>query len=232
MINNNKISVIIPAYNEMEFISETLTNLSMEWIDEVIVVNDGSTDRTKDIVKDIEKDYQIVLINLPTNSGKGRAVTEGIYKSSGDILLTIDADLGKSVCEIKKLINPLVEKDYEATVAILPIIGGGLGIVRKVAEFGVKNITGKIMKAPLSGQRAYRREIINKILPLKPGFAMEMGINIDFFNYNIKFIEVECLFTHRVSGQSLSGYKHRFRQFKDIIKYLWELKKEKYVLQK
>lgn len=228
MINNKRISVIIPAYNEMNFIGETLINMKMDWLDELIVVNDGSTDKTKDIIKE----FQVKLVDLPENSGKGRAVTEGISCSSGDIIITIDADLGDSVVEIKKLINPLIYGDYEAAVGVLPITGGGLGIVRKLAEWGLKSVTGKTMQAPLSGQRAYRRDIVDYVLPLESGFAMEMGINIDFLKNKIKFVEVECSFKHRVSGHNLKGYKHRFQQFTDILKFLWGLKKEKYVFSK
>lgn len=225
MINKKKVSVIIPAYNEEDIIGETLEYLNQEWLDEIIIVNDGSSDKTIEIVKK----YPVSIIDLPKNLGKGAAVTEGVRKSSGDIIVMIDADLGKSVVEIKKLVIPLMNSSYQLSIGILPISGGGLGLVRKLAEIGLKTITGKKMRAPLSGQRAFKREILEYILPLKEGFALEMGINIVICKKNINFTEVNCAFEHRVTGQNLVGYKHRLHQFTDILKYLWEMNKKNYV---
>lgn len=81
----------------MNYIGETLENLKLDWLDELIVVNDGSTDKSRDIIKK----FQVKLLDLADNHGKGRAVTEGILCSSGDIIVTVDADLGDSVVRSK-----------------------------------------------------------------------------------------------------------------------------------
>jgi len=225
MIYDKSISVIIPAYNEEDIIGETLETLNRDWVDEIIVVNDGSSDKTKELVSK----YPVKLINLEKNNGKGNAVSHGLKKSTGDILVIVDADLGNSVHEIKKLIYPLLNNRVEFTVGVLPIKGGGLGLVRKLAEIGMKYMTGKTMKAPLSGQRAFKREIMERLLPLQTGFALEMGLNISIIKQNIKFAEIECNFKHRITGHNFSGYRHRLNQFIDIIKSLIQLKWRKNV---
>ena len=142
MINNKRISVIIPAYNEASRIAETLENLNEKWIDEIIVVNDGSTDETAEIIKK----YPVRLIDLKKNQGKGRAISEGIRHSTGDILVMVDADLGSSVKEIIKLVTPLLQEGLEVVIGIVPIRGGGRGFVRKVADLGLRFSTGKRMR--------------------------------------------------------------------------------------
>ncbi len=225
MINNNLISVIIPAYNEEDIIDETLNKLDQEWIDEIIVINDGSSDNTSILVKK----FPVTLLDLAENTGKGNAVTRGIIESRGDILVILDADLGESVSEIEKLLIPLLEDNVDASIAIIPINGGGLGMVRKLATAGLKYMTGKTMTAPLSGQRAFKREVIYKLLPLQDGFGLEMGLNISLIKEKIKFAETECNFKHRITGHDYYGYIHRLKQFSDIVKTMWILKRGKYV---
>ncbi|MFW6021942.1 MAG: glycosyltransferase family 2 protein [Halanaerobiaceae bacterium] len=223
MIGNDTISLIIPAFNEEKHLERTLKSLSFDWIDELIIVNDGSTDRTPNIARKYSRD----VIDLPENMGKGEAVSAGVQKCKGSIIVIIDADLGESVMEIKKLVDPLINDNYKAVVAVLPIKGGGLGIVRGLANMGMKVLTGKKMRAPLSGQRAFRREIINNILPLQSGFGLEIGINRAFIDNNIDFCEVDCNFHHRITGQDISGYRHRIKQFKEILKAIIKMKRHK-----
>ncbi|MDP3012997.1 MAG: glycosyltransferase family 2 protein, partial [Candidatus Subteraquimicrobiales bacterium] len=107
-INNKpKISIVIPAYNEENHIKPVLdTVISTSFIDEIIVVNDGSTDKTEEIVKAYET---VKLINRKKNGGKGAALKDGIDASSGDIIVFVDADLvGLTVKHLNNLIEPLI----------------------------------------------------------------------------------------------------------------------------
>ncbi|MFW5981608.1 MAG: glycosyltransferase family 2 protein [Halanaerobiaceae bacterium] len=226
MLNNKSISVIIPAYNEEDYLDETLSNLNFQWIDQVIVVNDGSMDNTSRIASK----YKVDLFDLKKNQGKGNAINYGLLRADGDIITIIDADLGKSVVEIRKLIEPLLNEDkLDISIAVLPIKGGGLGIVRKTADLALKCMTKNEMRAPLSGQRAFKKDILEKIYPLQEGFGLEMGFNLLIFKHNLKFVEVECGFKHRVTKSNFSGYMHRGLQLHDILKTLWEMKKNNYV---
>ena len=213
------VSVIIPAYNEAEFIYETLINLKFTWIKEIIVVDDGSTDDTYLKAKECLKEaHNISLFRFSKNKGKGEAVTYGLDKAEGDIILLIDADLGKSVVEAEKLVIPIFKNKAQITIGELPIIGGGIGAVRKGADLALKLITGREMKAPLSGQRAFKRDVIKELIPFSSGFGLEIGMDIDIIAKNYRYQEIFCNFQHNVSGHSPAGYRHRFKQFRDILK--------------
>ncbi len=218
----NSISVIIPAYNESDILGETLGNLNFSWINEIIVVNDGSEDNTLEIAGK----YPVKIIDLKNNKGKGRAISEGLKEASGDFIMLLDADLGRTVQEADKLLGPLSSGRAQAVIANLPVKGGGIGLVRNLADFGLKALTGKKLNAPLSGQRVLAREIIDKITPLTPGFGLEIGMDIDLLQQSIAVEEVDCNFNHRVTGQDLSGYIHRAGQFLAILKTLWQKRVE------
>jgi glycosyltransferase involved in cell wall biosynthesis len=90
-----KVSVIIPAYNAEKFIKETINSvLNQDFQDfEIIVVNDASTDRTKDIVqKIVGKEDKVRFFSLPENKGRGGAVNKGIDNSRGEYIVFLDSD--------------------------------------------------------------------------------------------------------------------------------------------
>lgn len=221
MKGGRRISVIIPAYNEAERIGATLDSLNQSWVDEIIVVNDGSTDNTPEIVGE----YPVTLINFEKNYGKGKAVKEGIKASSGDLLLLLDADLGESVGEMEKLLDPVIREEAEVAIAVLPVKGGGLGLVRKLADYGLKFLTGQSMRAPLSGQRVISRSLIDKMETLPQGFGLEIGMDIELIRAGINFKEIECNLKHRVTGRDIKGFIHRSKQFMAILSTIWQMRR-------
>jgi dolichyl-phosphate beta-glucosyltransferase len=117
-----KLSVVIPAYNEEVRIAETLKNvdsyLEKQSFDyEIIVVVNGSHDRTYDIVKELEAStiQKATAINLP-EGGKGNAVKRGIVeKASGDIIMFMDADNATPIAEIEKFL-PYFQQGYDIVI--------------------------------------------------------------------------------------------------------------------
>jgi len=208
------VSIVIPAYNEEDRLAETLQYLNFSWIKEIILVDDGSTDGTARIASTFSG---VNVINNKENRGKGKAVERGIQSSAGKIIAVIDADLGESVREIDKLVVPVITGGAEITIASLPIRGGGLGLVRKLARYGLKVLTGQEMNSPLSGQRVFQRQILDKIMPFQDGFGLEIAMDIAIIRNNLNYQEIECNISHRITGQNLKGYLHRGRQFLDIL---------------
>ncbi|MFW6381719.1 MAG: glycosyltransferase family 2 protein [Bacillota bacterium] len=212
------ISVIIPAHNEADRIGSTLEELQLLGPDEVIVVNDGSVDGTAEIAEG----YPVKLINLQPARGKGGAVAAGLTEASGGIILLIDADLGPGLQELLVIVEAVKKGEAEMALAILPIAGGGFGLVRSLARLVVWLKTGRIIQAPLSGQRAFNREILPLLLPLSPGFGLETGLNIDLLQQGFTLKEIPCNLSHRQTGLTVSGFLHRGGQFLDIIRVLWQ----------
>jgi glycosyltransferase involved in cell wall biosynthesis len=94
---NKKLSIIIPAFNEEETIEKVVKLvigadvLGLE--KQIIVVNDGSTDSTKEIVAELKDKFNLILVNLGKNQGKGVAIRAGLKYASGDLVIIQDADL-------------------------------------------------------------------------------------------------------------------------------------------
>ncbi len=116
------LSVVIPAYNEEHRISSTVGQvieyLTLQEISsEVILVNDGSQDRTGDIMEQLVENYQSIhAIHLPENRGKGNAVRCGVLAAKGAYILFSDADLSTPVKEVSPLLSCL-EDGYDIAIA-------------------------------------------------------------------------------------------------------------------
>ncbi len=214
----SKVSVIIPAYNESDIIQDTITALiDIPYINQIIVVDDGSNDNTYKIAEDNGAE----VIRFTSNSGKGKALETGIHFCIGDIIVFLDADVGKSAVEIIKIIQPI--KDGECDVAIANFgkakKRGGLGMVKFVSRYGAKMLTGMYIESILSGQRAFRAEVL-KHITIGTGYGAEVGMTIDILKKRYKVMECEVDMCHRETGNNLSGFIHRGKQFFDIIKVL------------
>jgi len=105
----NKVTAIICAYNEENTIKEVILSLSSYAIvNEVIIVNDGSTDSTGKIINELNTKNNLTVIHLKTNKGKGFAMAVGTEKASGDIIVFMDADLSNIQEEhVRQLIAPV-----------------------------------------------------------------------------------------------------------------------------
>jgi glycosyltransferase involved in cell wall biosynthesis len=106
-----RLSVIVPAYNEVATIEQTLRAVAEQGFDaEILVVDDGSTDGTQALVEGLSGEIDgLRLIQHPANRGKGAAVRTGIGESVGDVVVIQDADLEYSPTDLPRLLAPLFE---------------------------------------------------------------------------------------------------------------------------
>lgn len=219
---NKKISIIIPAYNEEFYIAKTIKAI-LEWSNEleIIVVNDGSTDNTYNVLSTFESIPNIYVINSEKNHGKGYALSLGLKVAKGEIILFLDADLGESAVNAEKLLQPIINDNADMSIAVFPKSKkkAGFGLVKGIAKKGIFYLTGYNTLAPLSGQRAFKKDVLEQI-ELIDGFGIEVGLTIDVLRKGYRIEEVEIPLVHRESGRDLKGFIHRGREFNAVFKAL------------
>ena len=153
------------------------------------------------------------MIRLGQNYGKGKALQTGCSLAKGDIYLFLDADLGESAPLAISLITPIQLKQADMTIALFPpSTASGFGIVKRFAGWAILQKTGRRLKAPLSGQRAIRKQMFWSCYQGDQGFGFEVGLSIDFLLAGYQLEEVEIPFTHRETGKGWTGFLHRFKQ--------------------
>jgi glycosyltransferase involved in cell wall biosynthesis len=190
-----KVSIIIPAYNEETGIKDTISDLKIfakknNW--EILVVNDGSTDGTRDILREIKG---INIIDHPYNKGYGSALKTGIKNVKTPLIVFFDADGQHNPQDVEKLLKKIGNFDM--------LIGQrgknshqqwirkpGKWLLSKVANY----LTGRKIPDINSGLRVVKREIIINLLHLLPsGFSLSTTLTIAFMNldFNVGYFPIK-----------------------------------------
>ena len=227
---NPYISIIIPAYNEEDKIKDTLESIkSIETINQIIVVDDGSSDKTTEKASQVQSE-KIKVFTLDKNKGKGFALNYGlkIAMENADIIGFLDGDLGSSSSEVEKLITPIINNEADVIIAKFPPAKkkGGLGFVKGLAKQSVLDMTGEELDATLSGQRLFKKEVLQQFEEIPFGYGVEVGMTIDILKKGYKIKEVLVNMTHSETGRDLKGFIHRGKQYYHIKKVLRKKRKE------
>lgn len=227
-MSKTAISVIIPARNEAGALPETLRAVNRQRREaerrcggalRLIVVDDGSRDDTAAVACE-EAD---LVVRLDGHLGKGAAMRAGWKAADSELIVFLDADLRQSADNFIMLLHPLLDGEADLTVAELPAATrkGGFGLVRRLAAGGVARLGGYEAHAPLSGQRAMRKAVLERTRRLHDGFGVEVGLLIDALRAGFRVQEVAVPFRHRETGRDLSGWLHRGRQLLAVGRALW-----------
>ena len=211
-----RIAAILSAYNEADRISEVIKVVGRApSIDEIIVVNDGSTDKTAEVVSRFPN---VKLVNLKVNKGKGAAMTAGVAATDADILVFLDSDLiGLKPEHVETLVAPVKSRRYE--MAVGSFRGG-----RWLTDWAQK-VTPNI-----SGQRAIRRGTFEQIPGLEQArYGVEIAITRFCHHYRVK-TEIVLIsgVTHPMKEEKLGlirGGLSRAKMYVQIVKILMDRKK-------
>jgi glycosyltransferase involved in cell wall biosynthesis len=228
------LAVIVTARNEADRIGATLHALREAFAGaELWVADDASDDATAAVATAAGAR----VVSAPRRLGKGGAATLVAQQVDADVVVLADADLGESARELPKLVDALGVPGAEgvtprqtgdtgsgeaaADLAIATFarrLGGGFGIAVRAARAATARATGRDLDAPMSGQRAMKREVLASVLPFAHGFGMEVGMNIDALRAGFTVTEVELDLEHRATGRTLRGFIHRGRQLRDVLR--------------
>lgn len=204
------VSVVIPAYNEENYIANVLAALkSAEELSDILVVNDGSTDRTSEIARS----FNIRVIDLPQNTGKSHAMWVGVNNTRYPYVLFLDADLvGITAEQIRSLYYPVYLDTADMTVGIFNSGRGMTDLAQKITPF-------------LSGQRCVKRSILLQLSEddWLSGFGIEMVLTRYAKDNNIRILEVSLdSVTHSMKEEKLGLAKGVLAR----LKMYWEIAKE------
>ncbi|MFC1490176.1 glycosyltransferase family 2 protein [Candidatus Latescibacterota bacterium] len=222
-----KLSIVIPLYNEKETIREILSRVRETPFDkEIIIVDDCSSDGSRDILKEMERDSDLRIFYHEKNMGKGAALRTGFKHVNGDIVIIQDADLEYDPSEYKDLIKPII--DGKADV----VYGSRfLGAPHRVLFFwhsvanNVLTILSNIMtNLNLSDMetcyKIFRREVIEKISIKSNRFGVEPEITAKIARLNVRIYEIPISYSGRKYSEGKKiGWKDAVSAFFSIIKY-------------
>lgn len=220
-MDNNRVVCVVPVYNESDVIKETIKKLdTIRLIDEIVIVNDGSEDNSLDVLEKLGKR----VISYEKNMGKGYAIKRAMEELDYGYLMLVDGDLGRSSGEVYRLLDPILRSEADFTVARFPEAKkvtkkkGGFGLVKKLAKNGVRFFTGQEIESSLSGQRVYKKEVLDSIDYIPNRYGIEVAMTVQALNNGFEILEVPVEMTHRYTGRDMAGFIHRGKQFKDILK--------------
>jgi len=235
-------SIIIPAYNESARIGASLEKIlrfvhSERWDAEVIVVSDGSTDDTPQIVQQYaENNPALRLLENPGNRGKGYSVRNGMQHASGELLLFSDADLSSPIEEAPKLFAAIasgadvaigsrwLQKELQSQKQPLyrQIFGRIFNLLLRV-------ILGLNFKDTQCGFKAFTRQAARHIFSLQEierwGFDPELLYLAQKLGF--KVVEVPVIWAHR-EGTRINPLRDGSRMFAEMLRIRWNALTGKY----
>ena len=219
-----KISVVIPVFNEEDSIKELYGQISTALKNqkkyEIIFINDGSSDKSEKAIIDLSnEDKRVKLISFYRNFGKSAALSEGFKYASGEIIITMDADLQDDPNEISNLINKLDEgydlvsgwkqKRYDPWTKTFP---------SKIFNFVTRVLTGVKIHDFNCGLKAYRSSVIKSIEVFGgrhryiPALAGQMNFSVS---------EIVVNHRPRIYGETKYGGSRIFHGFFDLLTILF-----------
>lgn len=222
-----KLSVIMPIFNEVKTLEEIIQRVRNTGLaDEIVLIDDGSTDGTRELVKNYQEEEGFSVILHSENQGKGAAVRSGFQAATGDVFLIQDADLEYDPREYKKLLEPIEE-------GLAEVVYGSrfLGASRRVAMFWhmianklltlMTNILyDTILTDMETGYKVFKREVVEDMPLHARRFEFEPEFTAKILKRKYRIFEVPITFNPRdyQEGKKI-GLGDAFEAIWALLKY-------------
>ena len=219
-------TILIPCYNEEETIGSVLVQMLSLNPKHIVVVDDGSTDRSVEIIKYLQGFGKIILVQHTKNVGVGSALKTGFrycFDLKTKYVVTVDADNQHSKKDTKKVMNKIMKKNY-LTVAGVRQFHRDIPIKKKFSNFMARLafmlLYGINTTDPLCGLRAYRRDFLPELLTLENGYDWAVGVNKLMRRYGKEsaYVSIDAIYTpYSLSSKSLTYFKGFLMLYKMIM---------------
>jgi len=223
-----KISIIIPCYNEINTIEKIIDKILLQeaFDKEIIVIDDNSTDGTRDLLKSIKSKYNKLIINSK-NYGKGYSVKKGISNATGDIILIQDADLEYDPSDYERLIRPIILDNADvvfgsrfAGAEERRVLFFWHSLGNKFLTLLSNMLTNLNLTDMESGYKVFKSDVIKNINLNENRFGFEPEITAKISRENLRIYEVGIKYYGRKysDGKKIT-WKDGISAIKCIIKY-------------
>ncbi|MEM2956218.1 MAG: glycosyltransferase family 2 protein [Candidatus Pacearchaeota archaeon] len=216
-----ELTIIIPVYNEERGIINTINEIKKGCPNaKILVVNDGSTDKTSIILKKIKN---ISVVNHKTNRGYGAALKTGIINAKTKYIAFIDADDTYPPIYIPVLLNKLIKHNLDCVWANRFVSGNSMPLIRKIGNKIIilffLIITGKKVQDVSSGERVFKKDAFDKIdfMSIPNGLDTISALTKRIVSRGLKYKEVPIEYHKRVGNSKLKIFRDGYLMMKNIL---------------
>jgi glycosyltransferase involved in cell wall biosynthesis len=222
------LTVVIPAYNEIATIEEILERVSaVDLVHEIIVVDDGSTDGTREKLTELESPPKIRTIFHEQNRGKGAALSTGFRAATGDIIIVQDADLEYDPTQYPRLVTPIVDGRADVVYGSRFAVGETRRVLLFWHSIGNRFLTllsNMMTDLNLTDMetcyKAFRRDVIEDLTIEEPRFGVEPELTAKFAKRQLRIYEVGISYDGRGYDEGKKiGWRDGVSAIRCILKY-------------